>query len=126
MTTHASGKLDLATAAAPAPRRGFFSSDRWRKWALGAAVVTLGALAAVVWFGERADERRALLRMDPDDRRALYEKSFRNAEALCEQAKKDTALLDRCEDAAAFLRIFPECDETCRVFGEAHRRGATR
>jgi hypothetical protein len=76
------------------------------------------AAAAVVWLWlwVQGAERRALLGMPADDRRALFEEARRNTEALCSQAKTKPALRGRCVDAAEFLREFPECDAPCQSF----------
>lgn len=91
---------------------------------LVALVVAL--LAVGILFHVIRAERDALIRMPETNRRVLYEQTLRSTQSLCERARTDEALLDRCEDSARFLLSFPECDETCRTFAAAHRRGPAR
>ncbi len=99
-----------------------------RHWKGLLAAVVVGVVIVVVklWPGGLAAERRALVKMRPEERRALYQETFRNAGALCAQAQREPALLDRCQGSVAFLLAFPECDAECRAFADAHRRGPTR
>lgn len=99
-----------------------------RHWKGLLAALLTGVLIAVVklWPGGPAAERRALLEMRPEERRALYQETLRNAGALCTQAQREPALLDRCESSTAFLAEFPECDAGCRALVDARRRGPTR
>lgn len=91
------------------------------------AIVLVAAIAlALVSPGLLLSERRGLLRLPPEERRELYEESWRNATAICSRAATEHALDDRCVDAAAFLRAFPECDAACQAFTREHERGATR
>jgi len=91
-----------------------------------ALLVALLGVTVVFGPGGLAGERRALLRMQPEERRALFDETRRNADALCTQAQTEAALRDRCVDTASFLRVFPECDEACQAFARAHQRGPTR
>ena len=102
-----------------------FAARRWRGALVVLALMVLGAVVALQWGGAAA-ERRALERMPPVERAALYEKTLRGAESLCAQAGTDDALRDRCADSASFLLLFPECDNACRALARAHRRGPTR
>jgi hypothetical protein len=98
-----------------------------RHWgALLAAIVITFLIAVALWPAGPAGERRALLRMPPEARRELYDETRRNADALCAQAPRERALLERCADSAEFLREFPECDADCRAFARAHGHGPTR
>lgn len=124
MATHTRDTLELQMPTAPTDGRG--PLGRHWKGLLGGLVGLLAVFALMLWPGGRAAERGALLRMPPEERRALYEETRRNAVSLCEQAQKEPALVDRCEDAAAFLEAFPECDDACHAFGRAHRPGPTR
>lgn len=56
----------------------------------------------------------------------LFEETRRNAEAVCAQASREPALLDRCEEATEFLSLFPECEASCEELVRAHRRRPTR
>lgn len=98
-----------------------------RNWIIGLTLFIAALALVVVWWSAGAEaERRALLRMRPEDRRALYQETTRNADAVCAQAHAERALRDRCIDAAAFLRLFPECDDACMAFARSHQQGPTR
>jgi hypothetical protein len=89
-------------------------------------VIVAVGVAILLWSGGLTGERRAIVRMDPVERRALYDETHRNAVALCSQARSEDALRDRCVESASFLLEFPECDEACHAFARAHERGPTR
>ena len=89
------------------------------------AAVGVALLFALAFRSGGPAERRTLLGMSPEARRALYEETRRSTELLCSSAA-GSGLLDRCVDSAAFLLAFPECDEQCRAFARAHRRAPTR
>jgi hypothetical protein len=93
---------------------------------LVALVLALFVLGVILWPGGRLGERRALERMAPSERGALYEETKRNVDAICERAKTELALSDRCNYAAEFLLAFPECDDQCRAFAHARRHTPTR
>lgn len=90
-----------------------------------ALVVAMVALVLLM-TRERADERSAVARVDPETRREIFTQTMHAARALCAQAERDRALSDRCIESAEFLLEFPECDEACVAFARAHRREATR
>jgi hypothetical protein len=102
-----------------------FAARHWKGALLVLSIALVGAVVLLRPDG-LAGERRALLRMRPEERLALYAETRRNAEALCTQAQTEAALLDLCFEAASFLAVFPECDEACQAFVRAHRRGPTR
>lgn len=96
-------------------------------WVIALTLFIAAFGLALVWWSAGAEgERRALLRMRAEDRRALYQETTRNADAVCAQAQAEHALRDRCIDAAGFLRLFPECDDACQTFARAHQHGPTR
>jgi cytochrome b pre-mRNA-processing protein 3 len=106
---------NVAVGHAPLRRR----SAAYRPWALVIAVLVTLALLAIVFAPSTGGEGRALLRMSPADRRALYDTTRPATEALCRQAEIQDALRKRCVSSAAFLLAFPECEASCRDF--AHR-----
>jgi hypothetical protein len=126
MATHDPNSLELV---APEGRPLWHlvppAARRWKVLIVALAVALLG-VAVAAWPGGLAGERRALLRMRSEERRALYDETRRNADALCTHAQTEDALRDRCVGAASFLRAFPECDEECQAFARAHQRGPTR
>jgi len=97
-----------------------------RRWLL--AVATFVATAFVVlWIWTGKGEPGALRRMPPDDRAKLYQETLTATRTLCEAARTDDALRDRCASWAEFLVDFPECDDACRAFATAYApRGAAR
>lgn len=99
---------------------------RRKRWGLALVAVLLGLFVFAVVYGKRQLERDALRRMDPTERRALYESTLRSTEALCSRASAEPALSERCLSEAEFLARFPECDAQCMELVRKHRREATR
>jgi hypothetical protein len=83
-------------------------------------LITLAALLIVAmtafWAWNRNAERRALARMPPDQRAALFEQTRVTTTALCDRAAVDGALRDRCIASAEFMSAFPECDDACQTY----------
>ncbi len=106
--------VDMTAATSPLRRAGSRVGVHW-PWvtALVGLVVFAALVAASLHHAVR--ERNALLRMDPADRRAFYDTTERNAEAVCRRADADEAFRSRCEDAVSFSLKFPECDATCQA-----------
>jgi hypothetical protein len=98
---------------------------RRRHWGL-ALVALVVVLVVIVIGGTRKLERDALSRMDPADRRALYDSTFRNAEALCARAPAQPVFTERCVAQTEFLLRFPECDAACVELARRHRPQPTR
>jgi FAD/FMN-containing dehydrogenase len=123
MTPHA----HAAHEPPPLDRRArSFVGRHWR--ILAVALAALSAIAVMLWPGGEAAERRALLRMAPAERRALYDEMLRSTESLCARSEAATsaALRDRCVQSTRFLRAFPECDDACQRLARAHEPGPTR
>jgi hypothetical protein len=114
----------VSSLVEPLPH-GSWTSRHWKAAIVGLLVAAL-AFAIAIWAGETARERRALLRMDSSDRRALYEDTLRSTETVCARAVADHALQARCESSARFLLAFPECDEGCHAVARGHLAGPTR
>jgi hypothetical protein len=119
MATHGRDTLDSSL-----PASSF--AARHKKGLLVTLAIALLGFTLLLLPGGLAGERRALLRMDPQERRVLYDETRRNAEAICSQSETVRALRDRCVDSASFLLAFPECDEECQVFAHAHQLQPTR
>ena len=114
MTAHAHEPLELGA------RYSSFVERRWGLVLVGLTIaLAVGSFGIVITSVDRT-ERNALMRMNPLERRALYLQTRRNAEELCAQPATDSALADRCIDAARYLSRFPECDESCAAFARAH------
>jgi hypothetical protein len=92
-------------------------------WAL-ALLLALGLLAALVW--NAGAERRAIERLDPVQRRAVYEQSFGEFQRLCGAGPRDDALERRCADQVTFLLQFPECDARCQEIARSHAPRPTK
>jgi hypothetical protein len=75
----------------------------------GLALLLLVAVLVYALLGEQ----RALEKMDPQARAALYEETWRGFRTLCQQ-QASPALAPRCREQAKFLQRFPECDVACR------------
>ena len=119
MTSHARNTRELSWHLPPPLSR------HWRGLFLGLVLVLFG-VAVAVWSGGEASERKAILRMSPAERKALYDETLKSTESLCERADADPALLDRCWRSAEFLLAFPECDASCQELAHRHRHGPTR
>jgi hypothetical protein len=126
MATHGRNALESSPRREAAKRKDLSFASRHGVGLLVALVVGLLAAAVLLWAGGLVGERRALLRMNPEERRGLYDETRRNAEAICSRAGTEPALRDRCIDSASFLLAFPECDEACQTFARAHGREPTR
>jgi hypothetical protein len=122
MATHAEDRaLPLPSADGPGAR----VRRHWRGLLVAFLAMALG-VALVLRPGGEAAERRALERMAPLERQALYQETLRSTESICAQAGTDEALVDRCMDNARFLLAFPECDDACRAIATTHQRLPTR
>lgn len=75
------------------------------------AIVALLIGLIGLWLWQARAERRAVLRMKPDDRMKAYQAALASFRHLCESPAEP--LIARCEDQARFLRGFPECDARC-------------
>jgi len=88
----------------------------YRPWLLVLGVLVALGLVAVIFVPSTNEEARAVQRMTPSDRQALYRATLGDAEVVCRQAETEDAFRKRCVSSAAFLLDFPECDDNCRVF----------
>jgi hypothetical protein len=103
----------------PQPRR---YRDR-AGWAL-ALLLALGLAVAFAW--NSGAERRAIERMDPAQRRAVYEQAFGEFERLCGAGPRDDALERRCAEQVTFLLQFPECEARCQGIARSHTPRPTK
>jgi hypothetical protein len=86
--------------------------------------VFLAALIAAIWAMTRSASTPRLEQLPSDARSALYARTLADLE-LC--AKSTAAALgDHCEHQAAFIEMFPECDESCRKLASRWSSHATR
>lgn len=79
-----------------------------------AAVVALAAVLTTWGWLDNA-ERRAIQRVPPPDRVALFTDAKATMDSLCARAAIDPALRGRCAASAELLLAFPECDPACRA-----------
>jgi hypothetical protein len=106
------------------------NASRWngaRRFVARAAVLGAGALGLSALESNRPDtERRAPEGLSPAERRALYETTRHEAEAVCASSRWQGGLRNECAATATFLSNFPECDSECRAFVRSYRHRATR
>jgi hypothetical protein len=90
-------------------------------WSL-AGLALLGVMWLVAW--SRGSVARDLDRMDPTERGALYQRTLEDLRT-CARTPTE-ALQPWCEEQAAFIRNFPECDESCRTLARTFAPRSTR
>jgi cytochrome b pre-mRNA-processing protein 3 len=108
--------MPLSSIQAPESQRGTAEStpsDHFpvRQVLLLGGLLVLLLLALITW--RVISERRAVERLDPQTREALFRETWQSFQLLCGQ-DTDPALSSRCSDQAHFLRDFPECQGDCR------------
>jgi hypothetical protein len=69
-------------------------------------------IGAGVWVWFSGSEQRAIRRLPPGERIALYQRTLENVRTIC--ASDDLALGPYCAEQARILLLFAECDESCR------------
>ena len=91
-------------------------SPTQRRWLV--VVVSMLALAVfvVAQLWRDPGESRALERMPAENRSRLFAETYAATRTLCDEARKDDALRERCASWAAFVVDFPECDDGCHAF----------
>ncbi len=99
----------------PAPPRKRPGDLAWR---IGAVLVV--ALLGAILLWSMGAEKRAIVRMDPVQRRAVYENAFGELKRLCGSGPRDDALEDRCRAQIQFVLKFPECDAACQEIAREH------
>lgn len=102
---------------------------RSRKRLFVALAFVVAAIVVALWMSwNHGSESRALERMSPDTRVQLYRETLAATRTLCEAARTDDTLRDRCSSSAEFLLDFPECDDACHTFASPlvieHAKGA--
>jgi hypothetical protein len=90
-----------------------------RRWLVMAAAFVALAIV-VVWLWRGKGEAGAVRRMPPDERAQLFQETYAATRTVCEAARTDDALDERCASWADFLLDFPECDEACRAFAKPY------
>ncbi|HEY6001304.1 MAG TPA: hypothetical protein VIV57_00435 [Anaeromyxobacter sp.] len=89
----------------------------------------LGPLAALVLFAlallHFGEEGRALRRLPPPERAALYHRTLDTLTSLCAgEGRRD--LRDLCRGQAQLVLLLPECDAACQATARELLRTPTR
>ena len=87
-------------------------------------LVALGLALAFAWSS--GAEHRAIERMDPVQRRAVFEQAFGELQRLCGAGPRKDVLEKRCLDQVAFVLQFPECEAGCQAIARLHNPRPTR
>jgi hypothetical protein len=93
----------------------------WR-WFAGALVVIALAALGIHQGGGPEREVRSL---PASERHALYLRTLEILKTTCVHAAGAT-LLDHCREQAEFIKLFSECDDTCRALVVQLTPSATR
>jgi len=87
-------------------------------------LIALALALAFAWSS--GAEHRAIERMDPVQRRAVYEQAFGELMKLCGPEPRNDALEKRCLEQVAFVLQFPECDARCQGLARGHSPRPTK
>jgi hypothetical protein len=111
-------------STAKRPEQVQSASDRDLAWRVLAVLFVVALAAAFVW--SLGAEERAIARMDPVERRALYERTLGGVQFLCGQSPRTDALEKRCTEQLQFIVKFPECDGPCQAIARGHAPRPTK
>jgi hypothetical protein len=100
------------------------ASDRNLAWRVLAVLFVAALAAALVW--SLGAEERAIARMDPLQRRAVYERTLGEVQVLCGASPATDPLGKRCTEQLQFIVKFPECDATCQEIARSHAPRPTK
>jgi hypothetical protein len=81
-------------------------------------LIALAVALALYW--NSGAELRAIERMDPAQRRAVYDQAFGELQRLCGVNPRGDVLEQRCRDQGLFILQFPECDARCQEIARSH------
>jgi hypothetical protein len=112
----------MDTSLQPAREQAGRYRDR-AGWTL-ALILAVALAAAFVW--NSGAERRTIERMDPTERRLVYENAFGELSRLCGAGPRDVALEKRCLAQVAFVLQFPECEARCQEIARSHSPRPTK
>ena len=93
-------------------------------WISIAVLLAFLVLAFLVWEG--GDERRALMKLPPEERQEVFRREFADLQELCGRGPREDAMKDRCRSHAEFVLEFLECDAACADLANSHLAHATR
>lgn len=114
-------RLVDGTAPEPAPAAGAVAARRLL-WMLGPLAALVLFALALLHFGE---EGRALRRLPPPERAALYHRTLDTLTSLCAgEGRRD--LRDLCRGQAQLVLLLPECDAACQATARELLRTPTR
>jgi hypothetical protein len=99
-------------------------TNRQIAWRVLAALLV--AALAIAFFWSTGAERRAIGRMDPVERAAVYQQAFGELQRLCGSGPRDDALEKRCVEQIQFISQFPECDAPCQEIARSHTPRPTK
>lgn len=89
----------------------------------------LAPLAALVIFAllllHATSEERALTRLAPAERAAVYHRTLDNLRSVCAGEQRHD-LRDFCRGQAQLVLLFPECDGACQATAREQLRTPTR
>jgi len=109
------------TVTSNVPNDGIQRPLSGRRLIVASIVAVIAAFAALgIWFWNSGAERRAIGRLPPGERSALYERTLRTLQSPCGPEKRSSGFDDFCRDQAAFILQFHECDDACAVLARAH------
>lgn len=117
-------RLVVDTAPPPGAPGGALVSRRARVWGLG-LLAGLVIILAVVLVRAGGEEERALRRLPPAERAALYHRTMDTLTSVCAGERRDE-LRDLCSDQARLVLLFPECDASCQTTAREQLRTPTR
>jgi hypothetical protein len=93
------------------------------------ALWVLGAVAGLALLGlallHATSEERALGRLPPAERGALYHRTLDNLRSVC-AGDRARELRDFCRGQAELVLFFPECDGACQATAREQLRTPTR
>jgi hypothetical protein len=98
--------------------------DRDLAWKVLAPLFLLAL--ALAWFWSLGAEERAIARLDPAQRREVYERALGQVQFLCGQSPRTDALEKRCTEELQFIVKFPECDAPCQALARSHAPRPTK
>jgi cytochrome b pre-mRNA-processing protein 3 len=114
----------LGMNTARRPEQVQSASDRNLAWRVLAVLFVAALAAALVW--SLGAEDRAIARMDPIQRRAVYERALGEVQVLCGTSPATDPLEKRCAEQLQFIVKFPECDATCQEIARSHTPRPTK
>lgn len=91
---------------------------------IGLVLLFVAVLIIAIWAMTRSARTPRLEQLPSDVRSALYARTLADLE-LC-AGSTAAALGDHCEHQAAFIEMFPECDDSCRTLASRWSSHATR